>query len=185
MLATLALKLALVWPAVTSTLPGTVTKTLLLARATVDPPDGAAEVSVTVQWEFPLPCTCAGEQFKLPGCVATVNPTVADWFTPFSDAVTVTFCALLTVAVVAGNRTLLWFAAIVTVGGTDSDALLLFMETMTALIAALFNETVQLVDELLPSDVGEHDTELSCAGALAVSVKVCKVPLRDAARSAV
>jgi hypothetical protein len=80
---------------------------------------------------------------------------------------------------------LLWFAAIVTVGGTDSDALLLFMETMTALIAALFNETVQLVDELLPSDVGEHDTELSCAGALAVSVKVCKVPLRDAARSAV
>ena len=41
-----------------------------------------------------------------------------------------------------------------------------------ALVAALFNETVQVLDALLPSDEGEQDTELSCAGALPVSVNV-------------
>ncbi len=161
------------------------TLALLLDKATVAPPAGAADVSVTVQVEVPGAFTVPGEQLKLLSCVVTVSTTVADWVTPLSNPVTVTFCALPTVAVVAGNRTLLWFAAIVTVGGTASAALLLLIDMITELIAALFNETVQLVDELLPSDVGEHDTELSCAGALAVRVKVCKAPLSDAERSAV
>jgi hypothetical protein len=175
----------LVWPAVTATLAGTVTLALLLDKATVDPPAGAADVSVTVQLEVPGAFTVAGEQLKLPGCVVTVRATVEDWLTPFREPVTVTFCALLTVAVVAGKSTLLWLAGMVTLGGTANAVLLLLMDTITALVAALFNETVQLVDELLPSEVGEHDTELSCAGALADRVKVTKVPLSEAARSAV
>ncbi len=91
---------------------------------------------------------------------------------PFSDPVTVTFCALLTVVVVAGKTALLWFTAIVTLAGTVSGPLLLLKETIVALVAALFNETVQLVDALLPNEVGEHESEVSCAGALPVRVKV-------------
>jgi hypothetical protein len=52
-------------------------------------------------------------------------------------------------------------------------------------MAALFNETVQVLDELAPRAEGEHDIELSCAGALAVSVKLCDAPFREAERSAV
>ncbi len=78
-----------------------------------------------------------------------------------SDAVTVTFCAVPTVPVVAGKVALLWFAPMVTFAGTASDPLLLLKETIAALIAALFNETVQLVDELLPNELGEHETEVS------------------------
>jgi hypothetical protein len=39
-------------------------------------------------------------------------------------------------------------------------------------VAALFNDTVQVLDALLPKEVGEHDTEESCAGALPVTVKL-------------
>jgi hypothetical protein len=60
----------------------------------------------------------------------------------------------------------------VTLAGTVSDPLLLLKETIVAPVAALFNETVQLVEELLPSDVGEQESDVSCAGALPVRVKV-------------
>jgi hypothetical protein len=79
---------------------------------------------------------------------------------------------VLTVAVVAAKVALLWLSATVTLAGTVSEALLLPKETTIALVAALFSETVQVLDALLPSDEGEHDTEESCAGALPVSVKV-------------
>jgi hypothetical protein len=79
---------------------------------------------------------------------------------------------VLTVAVVAANTALLWFTAIVTFAGTASDPLLLLKETITALVAALLNETVQLVEELLPSVVGEQESDVSCAGALPVKVNV-------------
>ena len=45
----MALKVAVVAPAVTVTDAGTVSKALLLASVTVEPPAGAAWVSVTVQ----------------------------------------------------------------------------------------------------------------------------------------
>jgi hypothetical protein len=75
------------------------------------------------------------------------------------------------VAVVAAKVALAWLTAMVTLAGTVNDALLLLKETIAALSAALFNETVQVLDALLPSEVGEQDTDKSCAGALAVSVK--------------
>ena len=49
---------------------------------------------------------------------------------------------------------------------------------MAALVAALFNVTVQVLDALLPSVEGAQASELSCAGALAVSVKVFEAPFR-------
>ena len=77
-LATVAVKDALVSPAPTPTLPGTVMLPLLLDKVTVAPPAGAAAVKVTVQLEVPGAFTVAGAQLKLLGCVVTVNATVAD-----------------------------------------------------------------------------------------------------------
>jgi hypothetical protein len=105
--------------------------------------------------------------------------------TPFKDAVTVTFCAVVTVPVVAANVALLWLAPTVTLAGTVSDPLLLLNVTPTALAAALFNVTVQVLDALLPKLEGEHDTDESCAGALPVRVNVCDAPFNDAVSNAV
>ena len=77
MLATLAVKGALLNPAPTPTLAGTVMLALLLDRATVAPPEGAGAVSVTVQLDVPGAFTVPGEQLKLLGCTVTVKEMVA------------------------------------------------------------------------------------------------------------
>jgi hypothetical protein len=61
---------------------------------------------------------------------------------------------------------------------------LLVSETVAALVAALFNVTVQVLDALLPKAEGAQANEVSCAGALALSVKVWEAPLRVAVSSA-
>ena len=96
-----------------------------------------------------------------------------------------TFCAVVTVAVVAANVALLWLAPTVTLPGTDNDPLLLPKVTTLAVLAALFNVTVQVLDALLPRLEGEQDTDESCAGAFPVSVNVFDVPLKDAVSNAV
>ena len=53
--ATVAVKLALVAPAGTSTAAGKETAVLLLVKLTVRPPDPAADVSVTLQASEPEP----------------------------------------------------------------------------------------------------------------------------------
>jgi hypothetical protein len=60
-------KLAELDPAATVTLPGTVTFALLSESVTVNPPEGAAPVNVTVQDELPAPVTVAGEHVRLLG----------------------------------------------------------------------------------------------------------------------
>lgn len=92
--------------------------------------------------------------------------------TPLSDAVTVTFCALGLVVVVAANVPVFWFAATVTLAGMVNAALLLFKATVELAIAALFNVTVQVLDALLPKARGAQDSEESIAGATAARVKV-------------
>ena len=52
---TVAVKVAVVAPAATVTLAGTVTAELLLARFTANPPPAAATLSVTVQLSVPAP----------------------------------------------------------------------------------------------------------------------------------
>ncbi len=76
-------------------------------------------------------------------------------------------------------------AGIVKPGGTVSAGLLLESTMLTVPVAALFNEIVQVVEALLPSEVGEQEIEESCDGALALSVKFCEAPLREAVRIAV
>jgi hypothetical protein len=162
-----------------------VTLGLLLDRVTVDPAAGAALDSVTVQLEVPGALTVAGEQVKPPGWTSTVRAIVATWVIPFRDAVTVTLCALVTVPVVTLKVALFWVAPTVTLAGTVSDPLLLLKVTPLALAATLFKATVQMLEALLPRAEGEHDTEVSCAGALAVSVKNCDPPFREAVSNAV
>jgi len=88
------LKAALVAPAGTVTLAGTVaTAVLLLESVTAAPPDGAADVRVTVPVDEAPPVTLAGLRLsaETDGPVAngfTVN--VADFVTPAPDALIVT-----------------------------------------------------------------------------------------------
>ena len=86
---------------------------------------------------------------------------------------------------VAAKVALLWLAPMVTLPGTVNDPLLLPKVTTLALVAALFNVTVQVLDPLLPRLEGEHDTDESCAGAFPVSVNVCDAPFSEAVSSAV
>lgn len=85
---------------------------------------------------------------------------------------------LLTDPAAAVKVALLWAEATITLAGTVSNPLLLASVTVAALMAALLKVTVQVLDELLPRVVGAQATELSCAGALAVSVNVLEEPFR-------
>ena len=105
---------------------------------------------------------------------------VACWFRPFKVAVTIAFWLLLTVPEVAVKVALLWPVATVTLAGTVSIALLLVSEMVAALVAVLFNVTVQVLDALLPRAEGAQANEVSCAGALALSVKDWETSLRVA-----
>jgi hypothetical protein len=73
----------------------------------------------------------------------------------------------------------------VTLAGTVSSPLLLARETVAALMAALFSVTVHVLDALLPRVEGAQANALSCAGAAALSVKVCDRPLSVAVNRAV
>ena len=75
---------------------------------------------------------------------------VAGWLWPFSVAVTMALWLLLTVPEVAVKVALLWPERDVTLAGTVSNPLLLASVTVAALVAALFNVTVQVLDALLP-----------------------------------
>lgn len=99
-------------------------------------------------------------------------------FTPLSVAVTVALWLLPTVPDAAANVELLWPNATTTFKGTVSNPLLLTSATVATLVAALVKVTVQVLDALLPSVEGAQASELSCAGALAVSVKVFDEPFR-------
>ena len=80
---------------------------------------------------------------------------------------------------------LLWPNATVTLAGTVSNPLLLASETVAALVAALFNVTVQVLDALLPSVEGAQASDVSWAGAAGGDVKVCETPFSVAVSRAV
>jgi hypothetical protein len=93
---------------------------------------------------------------------------------------------LLTVPEVAVKVALLWPDATVALAGTVSNPLLLVSETVAALLAALLNVTVQVLDALLPSVEGAQATDVSVAAAdvAALSEKLCETPLRVAVSNA-
>ena len=73
---------------------------------------------------------------------------------------------------VAGNVAVFWLAATVTLAGMVRAVLVLVKETVELTMAALFNVTVQVLEALLPSVEGAHDSEESWAGAAAARLKV-------------
>src|SRR5579862_3706190 len=95
---------------------------------------------------------------------------VAGWLWLFKVAVTVALWLLLTLPEVAEKFALLWPEGTVTLAGTESNPLLLTSETTMALVAAVFNVTVQVLDALLPKVEGKQASDVSCAGAMRFSV---------------
>jgi hypothetical protein len=180
-----AVKDTLEAPAGTVIVAGTLTLVLLLESATLVPPAGAAPVKIAVHVEEPPALTVDGEQVSEPDCTTIVKAIEVDWVTPFREPLTVTFWAVVTVAVVAVNVALLWLTATVILAGTDNTPLLVLKVTRLAVRAALFRETVHWVEELLPKVEGEQVRDEICAGAVPVSVNVWDVPLNDAVNSAV
>ena len=131
-LCVLTVKVALVWPAATVTLEGTVaTDVLLLVRVTVAPPEGAAALRVTVPVELLPPLTLVGfkvseESVTLEGGVivseacAELGPSVA---------VITAVVVVVTDVVLTVNEALVAPAATVTLPGTLAEPLLLESET--------------------------------------------------------
>lgn len=61
--------------------------------------------------------------------------------------------------------------------GTVNAGALLLSATTIELAAGLLSDTVQVAEALLPRLDGAQDTDVSCAGAVAESVKGCAPPL--------
>ena len=182
--AAVTVKVALLSPAPMLALPGTAIFGLLLNSATLEALEAAA-VRVTVQVEVPGAFTVAGEQVRLLICVAAARLMVVCWLWPLRVAVTMALWLLLTIPETAVKVALLWPNATVTFAGTVSNPLLLASDTVAAVRAALFKVTVQVLDALLPNVEGVHATDVSGAGAAALSVKVCESPFKVPVNSAV
>jgi hypothetical protein len=114
----------------------------------------------------------------------TAKLTTAAWLWPFKVAVTVAFWLPLTEPEWAAKVAPLWPTGTVTLAGTESNSLLLTRDTTAALVAAVLSFTVQVVDRLLANAAGVQASEVSCAAAAAVTVKVFETPLRAAVSSA-
>lgn len=129
----LTVKVALVCPACTVTLDGTVaTEVLLLESVTVAPPDGAAAVSVTVPVELLPPLTLVGfrlseESVTLPLAGVIVSEACCELLP--SVAVITTVVVIVTDVVVTVKGADVEPAATVTLLGTLAEELLLLKLT--------------------------------------------------------
>ncbi len=130
----LTVAVALVAPAATVTDAGTDAAALLLASATVAPPDGAAPDSVTVKVADAPPVTEAGEidsDFRVTGAGVLVTVSVANLLMVGSAALS---CALVSTAAV---KVVIVKEAIVAPAATITDE-----GTVTAEVLPLFSDTL-------------------------------------------
>lgn len=161
---TVAVKLAELAPAPTSTLPGTAALALLLDNATLSPPLGAAPVNVTVQAALPGEFTLDGLQLTPLGVTDAARLIAAFALTPLNDAVTAAVWPLVTVPAVTVKLALLAPPATVTLPGTGSTLVLLDNVTTIEATAALFKLAVQVVLWPDPTVLGAQLTDEICAG---------------------
>lgn len=169
---------AVVAPAATATLTGTVAAAvLLLVRVTTAPPAGAGPFSVTVPVEEVPPVTDVGLKVTELGTGAftvRVALCVAVLYVAEMDGVVL----LLTAMLVTANVAVVAPAATVTLAGTVAAVVLLLARVTTAppVGAAPFRVTVP-VDEVPPvTDLGLKLNELG-TGPRTVSVAVAVPPL--------
>jgi len=128
-LVVLTVKVALVLPAATVTLEGTVaTDVFPLERVTTAPPDGASPLRVTVPVELLPPVTLVGFRVSEPRA-AGVTVKVADSVAPAYVPEIVTLVLVKTVVVITVKAALVLPAATVTLLGTLATALLLESDT--------------------------------------------------------
>jgi len=126
---------ALVAPAATVTLAGTVAAGLLLDKLTTAPPAGAPLVSVTVPCALEPDDTVAGlieTACRLAGADGGVTVSVAVLVDPLYDAVIVTTVLADTAVVAIVNEPAKPFSGMVTLAGTDATAALLLDSPTTA-----------------------------------------------------
>jgi hypothetical protein len=172
-----ALKFAVVAAAATVIEAGTVSNALLLASVTVDPPTGAACVSVTVQLLTALCPRLVGLHDTPETCsvVTRVIEAVCE-LTP-SVAVTVTLWLLaIEAAALALKLAVVAPAVTVTEAGTVSRALLLDSVTAEPPTGAVcVSVTVQLLTPLWPRFAGLHTTPETNTGANRLIVAVCEL----------
>src|SRR5215831_18598551 len=125
----LTVKVALVLPAATVTLAGTLAAPLLLDSATCAPPAGAGPLSVTVPVEDPSnpPTTLLGLKVseETVGSGGGITVSEADRLTPPKDAEMVTVVEVDTVLVLTVKVALVFPAATVMLAGTLAAPLLL------------------------------------------------------------
>src|SRR5881296_2214137 len=129
-------KVALIEPAATVTLAGTVaTAVLLLDNVTTAPPAGAAVVNVAVPWAAAPPVTLVGltaSADSVAGGGGGVTVSVAVLVAPPKAPVTVTGVEAATALVVMEKVALVEPAATVTLAGTVATAVLLLDNVTTA-----------------------------------------------------
>jgi hypothetical protein len=175
---------ALVEPAGTVTLDGTVAAEALLLSETAVPPAGAAVLSVTVPWDVPPPCTLAGfsvnDETVMGGVVGGVIVSVACTDPLFVPAETIAVVVAVTDCVVMGTVAVVLPAGMMMLGVTDAAGLLLVNVTAVPPEGAgPFSVTVAC--EVLPPvtlaglRVNEAMAMAACGGAI-VSVACCELP---------
>src|SRR6266436_7961695 len=163
----LTVNVALVTPAATVTLDGTLAAVvLLLERVTTAPPDGAAPLSVTVPVEEFPPVTLVGltesEESVAAGGGAGVTVSDADLVTPLYIPEMLTVVDPATALVLIVNVALVAPAAIVTLDGVLATFVLLLESVTTAPPegAAPLSVTVP-VEEFPPVTLDRKSTRLN------------------------
>jgi hypothetical protein len=150
------LNVADVWPAATVTVLGVVTPPMLLLRETVDPPDGAATLMLTVPIAVLPPTTVAGESDRpanTGGMYSTVR--VAVLLLAYAVAVMVDVDCEATGFAVTRNVALVWPAGTVTLAGTVAAPVLLLDRATDSPYCGAAAERVTV-----PVDVAPPATEL-------------------------
>ena len=160
------LNVAVVDPAATVTLAGTVAAALLDASVTTIPPTGAADVNVTVPVLAVPPVTDVGFNATVLSTGAVI-PRDADWLTPPSVAVIVLDVFAATAVVFTVKVAVVAPAATVTLAGTVADALLdASVTTKPPAGAAADKVTVPVLDTPPATDVGFNVTAVSDAAVI-------------------
>jgi hypothetical protein len=160
-----AVNAALVAPAGTVTDAGTVTAELLLAKATVNPPLGAAAVRPTVQASVPAPVTePLLQETALSAAVGADGFSCSEvaWLTPLAVAVIVAVCVVLTAEAAAVNAALVAPAGTVTDAGTLTAELVLASATAKPPVGTIVEiATAQASDPAPVSDPLPHEIPLN------------------------